>query len=471
MTLLGCICGPLAAAAAPLVAPPLPDLTGVEAPVAAKLRAARRYVELNPDSAHAWGVLAMNLDVHGFKDEAGGSYQSAAALDPDELRWPYLGAILLAERGAVEAVEWFERARRLRPDYAPLLVRLGQAQAAAGRVQAAREAFSAAATADPGLSHAYLGLGRIALSLGDLEACKRQAQKAVKVSPRHGEAHGLLAEVYRRLGSGEEAERELKVMHLLPRVSRLPDPVYTSLVAEGVSSYWFRQRGRAHLERGDFERAAQEFRQGLSHGELPELHNELGFALQGQGLFEEAIEHHQAALRLRPDYPEALNYLGEGLYELGQLQPAIAAVERALEIQPDLAVASLNLGTFQLRLRQRSEAQTAWRHGLVRSPDNLLIAGRLAWLLSTARESELRDGEEAVRLAEAVCNMTGYRLPEALDVLAAAYAEAGRFDEAVETAGRARRLAASEGRLGLAQEIESRIALYAMGRAYREGEP
>lgn len=91
----------------------------------------------------------------------------------------------------------------------------------------------------------------------------------------------------------------------------------------------------------------------------------------------------------------------------------------------------------------------------------------LAWLLSTSSQKELRNGEEAVDLAER-CREADPKDARSFDVLAAAYAETGDFARAVETAARALSLASREGQTALQQQIEMRLRPYRSGRAYRQ---
>ena len=86
-----------------------------------------------------------------------------------------------------------------------------------------------------------------------------------------------------------------------------------------------------------------------------------------------------------------------------------------------------------------------------------------------ARNRKFRDGAAAVKMAERANQLTGYREPEMLDTLAAAYAEAGRFPEAIQTAQKAVDLASSADKDELAKDIESRMHLYQAGRPYRVG--
>ncbi|MEE8165154.1 MAG: tetratricopeptide repeat protein [Myxococcota bacterium] len=448
-----------------------PDLSGLEAQAADRIQSLLRDVEGNPRAAEAWGRLGMSLDVHDFKPEAVRAYEQAALLDPEEFRWPYYGAIALHDLGSSESIAWFERSLSLRPNYAPLLVLYGDALFDAGRLEEASRLLRRALAADPQSSHAHLGLAQLALSRGDLQESRSHLERALEIHSGHGEAHGLLGEVYRRQGELRKAELELRKAHLLPSVTPLRDAVYLELTNEGVSSFWYRTRGMAYLERGQIEAAVREFGKALQARADAEAHDNLGMALQYTGRFDEAAEHHRAALALRPTYRSALTNLGTALFQLGELEEAIATVEKARHADRTYADAYLYLGTFHASLGRWAEAIDVFREGLANARYDYRIANRLAWLLATTTRSELRDGAEAVRLAETSCEVTGYRDPEALDALAAAYAETAQFDKAMVAAQRAHRLATSGRRTDLAERIRLRMETYESNRPYRERQP
>ena len=80
----------------------------------------------------------------------------------------------------------------------------------------------------------------------------------------------------------------------------------------------------------------------------------------------------------------------------------------------------------------------------------------------------MRDGAEAVRLAEQACRVTSYKEPMMIGTLAAAYAEAGRFEEAVTAATKARALALAGGQKDLAEKNQQLIELFSARQPYRE---
>lgn len=447
---------------------PALDLDGLEPEVARKIESLRRLLENDPTSAERWGRLAVNLDVHDLRRQSIPFYARAAALDPSEMRWPYYGAIALEDMGSEEAPAWFERARQLAPDYPPVHVRYARALFDRGRLEEAERAFQRAIAADPRAAHAYLGLARIALVRGDPEASRQHLLQALAAAPELGEAHGLLAEVYRRLERPQEARRELQRAAPSPSPTPLPDPLLAYWSAEGSSVYWRVTRGHAALERGDFEQAVRELALALEARPDADEYNNLGLALRRLGRLAEAEESFRDAVAVEPSHRGALVNLGTALDELGRPDEAIASIEQALAVDPTFAEGYANLGNLYLETGRFADAAGVFRRGLGQAPEDLRLTLRLAWVLATAPSFEVRDGIEAARLAQKVCDATGNRNAGAMDVLAAALAETGDFERAVATAARARDLAVAGRRAELVEQIGSRLTSYRNGRPYRQ---
>ena len=446
---------------------PNPELSGMEGQVAEKIRLLRLEVEKNPNSSITWAKLAMNLDVHELKSESVICYKQAAALNPKEFRWPYYCAIALHEMGSPEDLEWFERSLLIMPNHAPLHNLYGRALFNKEQLEESSQAYRRAIALDPKLPHSYHGLAQIELSRGDVEASRKYLLKALEIEPRYSEAHGLLAVVYRRLGETQKGEGELRYLQQLPELTRMPDPVYAGLAAEGVSSWWYRRRGLAYMAAGRYRSAVKEFRMRLFLKADAQSHNNLGLALQRLGNHDEAIEQLQAAIALDKSYAEAFNNLAAALYEKGQTEEAKSYIDKALKLNPVFAAAYLNLGIFHLRAGEMAAAIRVFRHGLAEAPDHIEISSRLAWVLATTRQEKLRDGNEAIGLAENICKMTSYLIPRNLDVLAAAYAEEGEFEKAVKTVHQALQLIRPSHR-DLGEQFQRRLKLYQVRKPYRE---
>jgi tetratricopeptide (TPR) repeat protein len=135
---------------------------------------------------------------------------------------------------------------------------------------------------------------------------------------------------------------------------------------------------------------------------------------------------------------------------------------------PDSIHAHYQLG---LALQSRSKfaaAITQFQKVLELDPKHVTARNNLAWLLATCPENSLRDGKKAAELAQQAVQLSGGKSPEILDTLAAAYAEAGRFPEAVATAQRALDLSAVQNNKPLAEVIQNQLKLYEANSPYHE---
>jgi tetratricopeptide (TPR) repeat protein len=176
------------------------------------------------------------------------------------------------------------------------------------------------------------------------------------------------------------------------------------------------------------------------------------------------------AIEIERDRAEVHANLALALIAEGQADEAIGHLSKAVRINPDLADAHYNLA---LALEDRGRAAEAADHytiALRQRPEWPMALIRLARIRATAVAADLRNGDEAVRLAAHACRLTNRQEPAFLDTLAAAYAEAGRFPEAVAALKEAIALAASSGHGDDVAELQGRLPFYEAGRPWREAE-
>jgi cytochrome c-type biogenesis protein CcmH/NrfG len=223
-------------------------------------------------------------------------------------------------------------------------------------------------------------------------------------------------------------------------------------------------------EKGQYAAAIAEWHKALEMSPNDaKAHNNLAFALAKSDRIDEAIGHWRKALAANPEYAVVYSNLGRALVEKGSLGEAIVHLRKAIEIDPQNAAACYNLGNALYMQGKVPEALEQWRAGLRIEPALLPALNQVAWVLATSGEAGLRNGSEAVRLAARAVELSGGREPNLLYTLAAAYAEAGRFQEAVQTARRALALARAQNLAPLADEVRARIALYESGKPFRSG--
>ncbi len=125
------------------------------------------------------------------------------------------------------------------------------------------------------------------------------------------------------------------------------------------------------------------------------------------------------------------------------------------------------LGALLSSTGQHGEALAHLQAAFAANPGDVTIASNLAWVLATSPEKMHRNGHRAVQLAELACKGTAYKSPPLLDTLAAAYAEAGQFDQAIQTTLKAIEIVRSDSKASTAT-LESRLKLYRAGRPYHE---
>jgi len=230
------------------------------------------------------------------------------------------------------------------------------------------------------------------------------------------------------------------------------------------------QQGKLAQAVAHYEEALRLNREAVSpNPDYATLHNDLGLALFQQGKLDQALAHYQTSLVLNPNYAPTYNNLGNALSAQGKIDQAIACYQRALRLDPHNGLAHYNLGLALMSQHQVGPAMWHFREAVRLEPNRPLFLNKLARLLATAADPKFRNGPAAVPMAEKANQLTGYGQPEMLDTLAAAYAEAGRFPEAIRASRKAVDLAFSRGLKEPANQMESRMQLYQAGRPYYEG--
>jgi protein O-mannosyl-transferase len=181
----------------------------------------------------------------------------------------------------------------------------------------------------------------------------------------------------------------------------------------------------------------------------------------------EAATRFAEAVRLQPDLPEKLAQTARTLAKQGLAQPAIARLTTALYLKRD---AQLYFELAALRSQQANpkEAVICYEQALKLKPNWAEAMKNLAWILATDPRAEVRNGVEAVRLAERACELDGGKDPRLLATLAAAYAEAGKFAEAVATGEKARALATAAGQNELVTELGAEVEAYRKQMPWRK---
>jgi Flp pilus assembly protein TadD len=228
--------------------------------------------------------------------------------------------------------------------------------------------------------------------------------------------------------------------------------------------------GYLYADRGELDKAISHFETALRiRSRKPDPHYSVGSAfvhvnladaLGRKGQPDEAMVHYEEAIKLQPNYADAYYNRGVILFAKGRIDEAMADWEKTLQIQPNDADAHTCLGNALLRRGSLKEAIAHYEKALALAPQDPHSRINIAWVLATAPDASIRNGIKAVEFAQQAVELSGSRDPNFLRTLAAAYAESGRFSEAITTAKQGIMIATMQGKSGLAHLLEEDVGLY-----------
>jgi len=319
-----------------------------------------------------------------------------------------------------EAEACFEKAVRLNPNYAEALTDLGLAAVMNGRTEEGIQHYRRAIQLKPYLENAHYNLARALVMRGQFAEAEAAYMEALRIKPSNLDSMLGLAEAQAAQGKTPEAKASLQ------RILTV-DPRHSGAM--------------------------------LAMAEL----------LGRDGQFSEADALFQRAVEGAPADPAIRRRYGLFLAAQGRNPEALIQLEERLHLQPD-AEGHFNVGVVHESLLDYAAAAASYRECLRLAPDSPPALNNLAWLLATCPEASVRNGAEAVSCGEKLCRLTEYREPMFIGTLAAAYAEAGKFAEAVKAAEQARALAEQAGNKTLADRNAGLLEVYRQGKPFRTGQ-
>jgi tetratricopeptide (TPR) repeat protein len=365
-----------------------------------------------------------------------------------------LGALLSKAGDLAGAESHFAEAVRIKPNYAEGLGNLGSCREKQGRSAEAEELFARSLKAHP-TAEAHYNLAILLTQQGRIEEAHAQYEAALRLKPKYVEAWYNLGTLESKQGRPAEAARDYaEALRLKP--GHVESHLSLGAMLAGEKK---------------FEEAMAHFRAVLKTApDNADAHFNLAAALNAQGDYAGAEIHFAEACRLHPEDVEARKSLGLALLYQGKMAEAAAQFREVLRAQPDARM-QYCLGLALDSQGQAAEALVHYREAARLSPGEPLYLNVLAWFLATNPKPELRNGPEAVRLAEKACQLSGGKEARLWGTLDAAYAEVGRFADAQATAAKARDLALAAGQPDIARQAEERMALYRAGKPYRMAAP
>src|SRR5436190_989755 len=194
----------------------------------------------------------------------------------------------------------------------------------------------------------------------------------------------------------------------------------------------------------------------------------LADALARKGESDEALVHYEQAIKLEPNYADAYYNRGNVLFAKGRIDEAIADWEKSLLIQPNDADVHTCLGNALLRQGSLKQAIAQYETAMVLAPEDPHSRNNTARVLATSSDGSIRDGVKAIGFAQQAVALSGGKEPQFLRTLAAAYAESGRFSEAIAAAQQAAVIANMQGQQRLAKNLAKDLMFYRADLPIRE---
>ncbi|MEX0937426.1 MAG: tetratricopeptide repeat protein [Pirellulales bacterium] len=412
----------------------------------------QRATKLDPTQADAQYLLARLYAVTGQNREAASKALEAVIGAEDaeaELR-----AKALVLRGSMQEDEAkrladYEEAVKIAPNEAEVIRARALYYLMKEDPDNALADLKKAAELEPDHAATYEAMGLAYLLKQDFDASLNSFTEAIERDEELVSAYANRARIHALQDNDEKALEDLaKAVEIDPQS-------ITSLLLRAQFHY---QAGRTEDAMKDVERAL-EIRPGLVQG--LRLKAEL---LVGQEKLDEAIKVMEQLAEAMPGNPEVMLQLG--IYYMADTQPrkAIANFDRLLESDPKDARALRNRGDAKLSLGLHAEAIEDYQAALEVAPDNSGLLNNLAWVLATSPKDELRDGKRAIELATKASEVTDHKEGHILSTLAAAYAESGDFEKAIEWSTKAVEIGEESQKEQLKSELES----YHAGKPWRE---
>jgi Flp pilus assembly protein TadD len=288
---------------------------------------------------------------------------------------------------------------------------------------------------------------------GRLDEAISHLRTALKLNPAEADIHYKLGVALEQQGDLDEA-----ILHYRKALTALPKK---SEICTALGSILSRQ--------GYWDDAVPYFQKALSlEPDNAAAHFEFGTALGRRSRFAEAIPHFQKALAIQPDYVEARINLGVALAQLGRLDEAADPLHRVPKTSAKYPQAEQILTRIQTIEDQTKRSLEKQREAIHKNPKDIALLNDVAWTLATSPLASIRNGAEATELAHRAVELSEGREPAILGTLAAAYAEAGRFTEAVATLRKASVLAEEQHKTTLGKSLRAKLPLYEAKMPYRE---
>ncbi len=453
-----------------LRAVPLPGLDGLPESVRRQLTEQHAYLqslvaagtERPSRLGVAYGMMGKLYLAYGLADAAEPALQNAADLRPEDRVWHYyLGFLYKSTSRPDQATAYFERVLDLNERDVAARIHLAEAYLELGREAEAQEVLEEALRRDSTAASAHFLLGQIA-ARDDPKQAIEHYETVLRLQPQASVVHYPLGLAYRQAGDDARSREhldqrgnvdiavrdpllfELTQLKVGPEADMLrgtdlmrqrkyPEAIaaFERVVAEdstNVSAYL--NLGLLLAQSGEAERARVALEQAIRLDPAnSRAHYNLGLVYSSQNDREAAMAEFEAALAADPANSAAHFALADLLWREKRCTSAIAHLADHLSAEPGNVEARVMQAICHAELGEYAEARETVEAGYAAFPNRPELQDALVRILAASPVAELRDGPRALQIAERLARAV--QRPETMESLAMAYAEVGRFSDAI----------------------------------------
>jgi tetratricopeptide (TPR) repeat protein len=329
---------------------------------------------------------------------------------------------------------------------------LGYAYALKNDGAKAKQHYTEALTISPKYVDARNNLAGALFAEGRLNDAAVEYKKVLESAPNHPLAHFNLGIVLERQNHLPEA-----LIHYEVVANTQPQNIDAHLkVTETL--------GRMGKPEQAFERVETMLRLNAKSAEAHLKAGKVYFAQQNLPMAQQRFE---TAVELNPNHIEARYELGNILGMQGKISDAMPHFAKVVDAKPDFAQAQFAFGATLASQGKEDQAVEHYRKAVLSDPQYIPALFSLSWLLSTHRDAKLRNGKEALQLAQRAVEITEGKNAAMLDLLGAAHAESGNFSEAITATEKALKLAEDALEFKQLPDLRNRLQLYQQKRSYQ----
>jgi tetratricopeptide (TPR) repeat protein/uncharacterized protein YecT (DUF1311 family) len=349
-----------------------------------------------------------------------------------------------------KAIQAYNEALQLDPKLAIAYNDRGTAYDGKGDYDRAIEDYSEAIVLDSTLAIAYSNRANNYGKKGDYDKAIEDYNVAIRLDPKNINPYNNRGYTYQLKGDYDKAIADYsEAIQLDPR-----------------NAHAYDNRGCAYEAKGNYNKAVQDCSEAIRLNPInAKAYDNRGNAYQAKGDYDLAIADYDQAIRLDGKLAAAYKNRGDAYAAKIDYDKAIDDYDNSIRLDPKLFAAYYRRGNAYYAKGDYTNAMSDFGRLIELVPNNPLGFNSAAWLYATCPKDEIRDGAKAVELATKACEMSQWKDGGAIDTLAAAEAEATKFDDAVRYEQQA--IALTKAANADAQDLQTRLSLYQQNKPYR----